>query len=139
MLRVLLGSERLRYLLVGSYNTVFGFVIFAVGHALVGDFVHYVVILLACNALGIANAYVAHRTLVFRSTGPIVREGTRFATVHLVGLAVNLVALPFLVEVLHVPVVPAQALVVAGTIVATYTAHKRFSFAPAREPASGER
>ncbi len=131
--RGLWGSQRVRYLLTGGYNTVFGYLAFVALHLALPPRVHYAVTLVLAQALSVANAFVAYRLLVFRVSDRLVRDGTRFVAVYAAAFAANLVALPILVEVAHLAVLPAQTLVIAATIMFSYTAHRRFTFA--RSPA----
>jgi putative flippase GtrA len=128
----LLRRQEIRYLLVGGYNTVFGYGLFAVTETLLSDSVHYLVILVACQVVATVNAYLCYRFIVFRPEGQIVRDFLRFSTVYAIALIVNLAALPLLVEGLGMNVLIGQAIVVGATVCASYLAHKHFSF---RRPA----
>lgn len=120
--------QGLRYLLVGGFNTVFGYGLFALALQLFGDDVHYLVILVAATIVAVLMAFVGYRYIVFRVRGDIVRDFLRFSVVYAVALAVNAVALPLLVEGFGVPVLLAQAVVVMGTVIASFFAHRSFSF-----------
>ena len=120
--------QGLRYLLVGGFNTVFGYGLFALLLLLFGDEVHYLVILVAATIVAVLMAFVGYRYIVFRVRGSIVRDFARFSVVYAVALAVNAVALPLLVEAVGVPVLLAQAVVVTGTVIASFFAHRSFSF-----------
>lgn len=123
------GREQgLRFLLVGAFNTGFGFVLFALLLHLAGHRVHYLVILVAATLVAVLVAFAGYRAFVFRVRGNILRDLGRFSLVYLAALAVNLVALPLLVEACGVPILVAQAIVVAGTVVASFLAHRSFSF-----------
>jgi len=52
----------------------------------------------------------------------------RFETVYLSALAVNFVVLPLLVEIAHLPVLLAQALIVLVTSLMSWVGHKHYSF-----------
>jgi putative flippase GtrA len=123
------GREQgLRFLLVGAFNTAFGFVLFALLLHVAGHHVHYLVLLVAATIVAVLVAFAGYRTFVFRVRGNVVKDLARFSLVYLAALAVNLVALPLLVEVVGVPILAAQAVVVAGTVVASFLAHRSFSF-----------
>jgi putative flippase GtrA len=129
----LLDRQVLRYLIVGVVNTVFSFGLFAALQLTIGGRVHYLVILVVTHIVSVLEAYVLQRWLVFRVTGRWWRDLARFWSVYLVALPVNLAALPFLVEVVHVPVLPAQALIMLGVALGTYVAHRVFTFRHARD------
>ncbi len=121
-------QQGLRYLLVGVWNTVFGYGLFALLLATVGDRVHYLALLVAATVAAIINAFGFYRVFVFRASGQITLDLARFSVVYLVALAVNLAVLPLLVEALRLPVLLAQAFVVAATVAASFFAHRSFSF-----------
>jgi putative flippase GtrA len=131
--RALLQRQEVRYLLVGGYNTVFGYGLFALSDTLFKSYVNYEIILVACQVVATINAYVFYRLLVFKPEGQVIRDFLRFSTVYVIALAVNLIALPVLVEGLGMNVLIGQAIVVGGTVCASYLAHKHFSF---RRPAT---
>jgi putative flippase GtrA len=117
-----------RYLLVGAWNTVFGYGVFAALQLTLGDSVGYIILLAIAQVLGTLNAFVGYRLLVFRVEGSVLRDLARFSTVYVGAFLVNLAALPLLVEVFGLPVLVAQAAVVAGTVVASFFVHRGFSF-----------
>ena len=120
--------------MVGVVNSVFGFAVFAGLQLTIGTHVHYLVILLISHVVSVLEAYVLQRWLVFRVSGRWWRDLARFWSVYLVALAINLVALPLLVEIAHVSVLPAQAIVMLGVAMGTFVAHRSFTFRRPREP-----
>lgn len=120
--------QGLRYLLVGLWNTIFGYGLFALLLATIGDHVHYLVLLVAATIIAILNAFALYRAFVFRVSGQVILDLARFSVVYLVALAANIAALPLLVEVAGLPVLVAQAFIAAGTVAATFVAHRAFSF-----------
>jgi len=133
---VLLGSEAVRFALVGGINTVFGFGVFAGLQSTLGRHTHYLVVLIVAQVIAVLEAYVLQRWLVFRVHGRWWRELMRFSSVYTVALGVNLVALPLLVELVHLPVVWAQGIVLLVTALGTYLAHRNFTFRLSRAAVS---
>ena len=128
VLRRALASERVRYLLVGGWNTLFGYGVFVVLQETIGDDIGYLGVLLVAHVLSVLVAFAGYRWIVFRVTGNVLRDLMRFWSVYLTVFAVNLVALPFMVEVLGMPIVPSQGIFLVITIIASYLSHKHFSF-----------
>ena len=134
--RDLLDRQVLRFAMVGVVNTAFAFGVFAGLQLTIGGRVHYIGVLVMSHVVGVLESYVLQRWLVFRVSGRWWRDLARFWSVYLVALAVNMVALPLLVELVHVPVLPAQAIVMLGTALATFAAHRSFTFSrPMTRPA----
>ena len=120
--------EQILYLVVGGWNTLFGYGIWALLYFLLRDHLHYLVILVISWPFAVANAYICYRTIVFRSTGRVSRELPRFSLVYVVTLASALIALPILVRTLPFNLYVIQALYTAVVVVLSYISHKYFSF-----------
>jgi putative flippase GtrA len=120
-------SEHVWFVIVGGYNTAFGFAAFAAFHFLFSD-LHYLGVLLLAHVVSVINAFFAYRLLVFKVRGNVLRDLMRFWTVYLGALAINAAALPVLVDVIGLHVLVSQALVVFVTALVSYVGHKRFSF-----------
>lgn len=129
MRRFVAGRE-LRFLVVGTVNTAVGYGSFALLHELLFDEVRfgYMVSLVLSYALAITSAFVLYRRYVFRVTGRVLRDLVAFVGVYLVSIGVNLALLPVLVELAGVPVLLAQAVVLAITVVVSFVGHKEVSF-----------
>jgi len=132
-------GEKLQYLAVGAYNTVFGYAVWAALYAALSHRVSYAVILVVSYAISITNAYVWYRLVVFRSHGRVWRELPRFSTVYVATMVINLIFFPIAVARLPFNAYVVQALFLCGVVVASYLAHKHFSFGTGRKraPAPG--
>jgi putative flippase GtrA len=130
----MLDDERVRFLLVGGTNTVVGYGLFALLELTIGQRVGYLVSLYLSYAIAVAVAFVLHRRFTFRVTGSgnVLLDFVRFASVYVVTLAINTVALPLLVELGGLVPLVAQAIVVVVTTAVSYFGHKFFSFRRAR-------
>lgn len=126
--RSLLRDERIRFLLVGGFNTVFGYAVFVAAVATVGEATHYLVALLVSHVVAVLVAFAGHRWIVFRVRGSVLRDLVRFWSVYGAILGVNVLMLPLLVEVAGVPVLAAQAVFIVLTVVSSWLGHKHFSF-----------
>ena len=120
--------EPLAYILVGAWNTIFGYAVFALLYYLLGAHLHVDVVLLLSFVPSIINAYIGYRYVVFRSTGNMTRELPRFVVVYAVTLAANLVVLPLALRWLPWNVYVVQGLFTAVIVALSYLGHKFFSF-----------
>src|ERR1039458_8564633 len=127
-------DQRVAFLIVGGINTIVGFLCFAGFLVLVGK-QRYLVALVCAHVVSVLIAFVLYRFVVFKVRGHVLADLWRFETVYLSALAVNFVVLPVLVELAHLPVLLAQAMIVFVTSVMSWVGHKHFSF---RRPASSE-
>ena len=127
-------DQRVAFLSIGAVNTGVGFLCFAGFLALLGQ-QRYMATLVCAHIVSVLIAFVLYRYVVFRVRGHLLRDLWRFETVYLVALAVNLVLLPLLVQLGHLPVLLAQALILVVTALISWVGHKHFSFR--RTEASG--
>lgn len=124
--------EQLLYLVVGAWNTVFGYGIWAIMQYLLGDHLHYLVIVLLAWPIAVLNAYLGYRHLVFQSRGPVLRELPRFSLVYLATLVVNLALLPVALAVLPFNIYVIQAMFTVVVVIGSYLGHKYYSFGRGR-------
>ena len=123
------SSERFRFLAVGVYNTLFGYVAFALLYTWLETELHYLVIVVIAHFVAVINAFFAHRILVFRARGALLREFLRFNVTTLGNLAAGLALMALLVSVGGWHPLLAQAVVIAVSVVASYFVHKLYTFA----------
>jgi putative flippase GtrA len=128
-----LGSEGLRFALVGVLNTAFGFGTFAVLQTWPGTGWPYLLNLVVAHVLSVLEAFVAQRRLVFHVRGRWWKDLARFWLIYLAALVVNLILLPLLVEAAQLPVLTSQALVLAAVACGSFVAHRNFTFRMHRE------
>ncbi|MBY0442929.1 MAG: GtrA family protein [Mycobacteriaceae bacterium] len=131
----LLHDQRMAFLVVGAVNTGVGLAIFIACSQSVGQLVDHrsgkvvgsLVTAGIAHVLSVLFAFVMHRRFVFRVRGQLLSDLIRFWSVYLTAGAINLVALPVLVE-LGLHRIPAQVIIVASTTVLSYFGHRHFSF-----------
>ena len=127
----ILGDQRIRFLIVGGFNTVIGLGWFAFFDFVIGDtwgqFGYMVSLILSC-VFAIFCAYIMHRHLVFRVFGSFWIDLLRFSLVYVVSFAINVALLPVFVELIGVRPLPAQAITLGFVAVLSYFAHRNFSF-----------
>ncbi len=124
--------EQLLYLVVGAWNTVFGYAVWAVMQYLLGDTLNYLVILVLSWPLAVLNAYVGYRYIVFRSRGPVLKELPRFSLVYVAALMANLVLLPIALQLLPLNIFVIEALFMTAVVVCSYLGHRYYSFGAGR-------
>jgi putative flippase GtrA len=120
--------EQLLYLVVGGWNTVFGYGVWALLQYLLGDHLHYLVVVVISWPIAVLNAYLGYRYVVFRSRASVFREFPRFSIVYFLTLLVNLALLPIALRVTPFNIYVVQALLTVIVIVCSYLSHKYFSF-----------
>jgi putative flippase GtrA len=126
-----------RYLVVGTFNTLFGYSTFAALTALIGQIVpfSYVLATLISSPINITVAFLGYKWFVFRTKGNYVKEWTRCVAVYASGILGGMVLLPILVAALHygcgmrksAPYLAGALLMIFGVIY-NFFGLKRFSF-----------
>src|SRR5208282_6169813 len=88
-----------RYLLVGLWNTLFGYGTFALLTAVLTPIVPYSYMWasLLSSLLNVTVAYLGYKWFVFKTKGNYLREWLRCVAVYSTGIAFGLIALPVLV------------------------------------------
>ncbi len=127
----------LRYLIVGGWNTAFGYAAFAgLNYLLTGVIPYpYMAANVLANVISITVAYFGYKVFVFKTKGNYLREYLRTYLVYGASCLVSLAMLPVCValvrHVVHNPVLApyiAQAMVVPVIVAMSYFGHKKFSF-----------
>lgn len=130
LLRAIKKFDRpLRFLIVGGINTIFGLSIYPLIYIATRRFdLFYLWILVPSHLIAITFSYTTFKYFVYKTKGNHVREYGRFSFFHVVMFIVNLVALPFLVEICGINPVISQiffGLLVAST---SYIWHQKITF-----------
>ncbi len=123
----LIRDQRIAFLLVGGLNTAVGLV----GFVLFSRFIHLWGgdgAVLAAQAIAIPFAFVLHRRFVFKVTGHVLRDFSRFVLVNVIPVSVNLAVLPVLTKVFGWHELPAQLAFTVVWVLASFFIHRGFSF-----------
>lgn len=121
-------QEKVKYLIVGGWNTIFGYASFTALYFLLRNFLHYTLVLVISYIIGITNGYIGYKFFVFKTKGNYLREYFRFYLVYGVAFIINLALLPVAVEFLKLNPVLSQGGIIFFTAIIGYLGHKNFSF-----------
>lgn len=123
------SSRKLRFLIIGGWNTLFGYLAFAGLYLVLAATAHYLVIATLAHFVAITQSYTMQRCLVFHSREPVATEFLRFNLSHAGTLLFGLVAMWLLVDGVGMAPLAAQAVTIAGSVILSYFLHSRVSFA----------
>jgi len=126
-----------RYLLVGIWNTVFGYGSYALFTAVLSQYMpaSYLAASLLSSVLNITVSFLGYKWFVFKTKGNYLQEWARCLMVYSGGIALGLALLPptvFLVS--YVTGNPKAAPYIAGallmgfSVIFSFVGHKKFSF-----------
>ncbi|MGB6973077.1 MAG: GtrA family protein [Terracidiphilus sp.] len=126
-----------RYLMVGSFNTLFGYGLFALLNWWLSRYSEYGYLLAAVlgNLIAITVAFLGYKWFVFRTRGQYLREWVRCVGVYGTMMLVGLAGLATLVPVFRhhmarpqlAPYLAAAVMTGVG-VVLSFLGHKNFSF-----------
>ncbi len=128
MIKATWSNEKVRYVVIGLFNTGLGYFLFAMLWLMLHALVHYIFILLISHAISVTSAYWCYRKFVFRKSDGGLSEYIRFNSVYIGSLSVNFFCLPLLVEVGKLHPLIAQGMVMGFTVITSYFLHKHYSF-----------
>jgi putative flippase GtrA len=129
-------ETKVRFILVGIWNTIFSYLVFVALDYLFNLFlspryVAYMSAAVLSSVLAIINAYIFHKHITFQSMvrgKGILIEFARFFSTYLFSTILGLILLPVSVEVLGIEPRIAAALLIPITTIISYIGHSRFSF-----------
>jgi putative flippase GtrA len=126
-----------RYLLVGAWNTAFGYATFVLFTMLFSRVMAhgYIAASVISSLLNITVAYLGYKWFVFKTKGNYLREWARCLAVYSSAIVVSTLLLPVLVYAIRLrtsyfaaaPYI-AGAVLIACTTVYSFLGHKKFSF-----------
>jgi putative flippase GtrA len=120
--------EKLLYLVVGGWNTIFQYLCFSLLYYLLSGVLYSSAILLISYVLSSINGFLGFRYVVFQSRGHPLAEYLRFQLVYMPLLAINLVALPLLLKYTALNAYVVQAGFAVFSVVVGYVGNKYFAF-----------
>lgn len=123
-----IDNHFLRFLIAGVFNTLSGICVFAVLNYSLGEYFHYIAILVFSNFLSVILAYLNLKFFVFKTTGNYTIEFIRCYLSYLKLLLLNMFLLWGLVDLLRLNVLLSQCLILGFLSVISFFMHKLFTF-----------
>ncbi|WP_433081343.1 GtrA family protein [Dactylosporangium sp. CA-052675] len=123
-----LTDRRVRYVAVGAVSSAVYYALFTAIYLTTRDHLHYLVIPVLANFGCALATYPLQRRWVFRSKGPVVAGFLKFYVICLWALLFTYAGLPLLVELVHVPVLVAQAVLIVTAPLINYQLSKWWAF-----------
>lgn len=121
-------KKKLRYLIVGGWNTLFGYVVGVLLYKKYNLEYPVVVIAVASNIVAITMSFFTYKTLVFKTKGRLVKEYFRSYFVYGGSALISIFMLWAYVEKLGIQIEIAQALAIITTVVMSFFGHEKLTF-----------
>lgn len=128
MIKLNIDKQKILFFIIGVWNTIFGYGVFAILMYFYSSIISYPVILAISYPIGITNSYIFYKIFVFKTRDGIVKEYIKFCITYLTTFIVNLIALPVLVEFIFMNIYIAQALILFMNVVISFVMHKNYTF-----------
>ena len=126
---LLMHETKIRFMITGGINTALGLVLFPFLYVVLAPLkIHYLLILVFSSVACTVFAFLTSKFFVFRTRGNYLEELYRFVLFHLSHLALNLLAVPLLVESAGISPLIAQPAFAAIVILSSYFWHKHITF-----------
>jgi putative flippase GtrA len=122
------SKTEVRYVVVGIWNTIFAFAVFALIATSFEESWSLVVILTVSSAIGISQSYVTQKKFVWISKNKVSHEFTKFVVVSISQFFANLVLLQIMTVRFGFAVLPSQLLITAILIAITFVGLKLWVF-----------
>jgi putative flippase GtrA len=123
------GGLKLRFLMVGGVNTLFGLAAYPVLMLAMRPLhLPYMIPLIISHPICITFSFLTNKFITFRTKKNYLSEFSKFGTFYLINFAVNIAALPVLVEFFHMNPIIAQLGFAFVVIVTSYFWHSRITF-----------
>ena len=122
------SNQKIKYLLVGFYNTIFGYFVFI---SLFYNFsltVNYSLLLAISHIVSVTNNFFLYRAILFKLKEKILRNYLRFQLVYFYIYIINLILLVFLVNTMSWNIYLSQGLIIIITTILSYFLNKNYSF-----------
>ena len=123
-------DRRVRFIAAGGFSAVLYYIVFAAGWLYLSPGIPYLLLAVLTGTLCAVATYPVYRCLVFRTGGPVLRGFLRFYALCMWSLLFSLGGLWTLVEVVHLHVLVAQALIMLLGPLINYQAGRLWAFRP---------
>ena len=123
---------RLRFVVVGAFNTGVGLLSFPLLYLALGRRLPYLSFIVVAFVVAVTSAFFTQRWIVFRAGGPILPQYFRFAAGQMGLLGLSLVGTALLVGRLGVPPLVAQPALSLTLVILGFAWNARVTFRGAR-------
>jgi len=124
----IISSKKFKYLVVGGWNTVFGYFVTIALFYLLRENFNIVQIGILSNILGISMSFSTYKIFVFKTKGNWLKEYIKSYLVYGISAIISIFLLWVLIELLELNIWIAQALSMITTVILSYIGHKNITF-----------
>ena len=128
-LNKLIDNQKIRYLLFGFYNSLFGYLIFVLIFYNFADAISHSLLLGITHFIAVTNNFFIYRRLVFNVKENLLKNYFKFNQVYLLIYIINLILFLFFTKIMNVNLYLAQGSILIVITILGYFMNKSYSFA----------
>jgi putative flippase GtrA len=128
-LNKLINNQKIRYLLVGFYNAIFGYLTFVLIFYNFSDVTSHSLLLGIAHFIGVTNNFFTYKRWVFNVKENLLKNYFKFNQVYLLIYIINLILFLFFTKIMNVNLYLAQGLILIVITILGYFMNKNYSFA----------
>ena len=117
--------QKLRFLMVGGWNTLFSFFLFVLIFAKLQN---YKLTLVISHLISVLQSFLTFKIFVFKSKGNFLKEYIKINIVYLIYFIINFILLFVAIQILGIYAVTAQLFITAIMVTLSYLMNKHFTF-----------
>ena len=125
----LIDNQKIRYLLVGFYNTLFGYLTFVLIFYNFSDVASHSLLLGITHFIAVTNNFFTYRRLVFNLKENLLKSYFKFNQIYLLIYIINLILFLLFTKIMNVNLYLAQGLILILITILGYFMNKNYSFA----------
>lgn len=126
----LLEVKKIRFLIAGGLNTIFGLALFPMLFIWCEPLhLHYLVLLTVSQLVCVTFAFLTNRYFVFKSSGRLVKQYLTFCSFYYTYFLFNLLLLPLIVEGFSFSPIYTQLVISVFIVLFSYFFHNKVTFA----------
>lgn len=123
-----LQNKKMRYLIAGAWNTLFGYGLMVVLFKCLSSYLHLVVIALISSFFSITVSFLSYKIFVFRTVGNWFTEWLRSFVVYGGATVFSIALLWLFIDGLDLNIYLAQGASTVLVVFASYIGHQKFTF-----------
>jgi putative flippase GtrA len=128
MIHAVASQQKPRYLLVGAWNTLFGYFCAVTLYYYFGNLLGVIVVGVISNILSISMSFFTYKVMVFRTRGNWLKEYLKAYLVYGLSSLIGILILYIGVDGLNQEFWIVQAFAIVIVTLVTYLSHSRFTF-----------
>ena len=123
-----LQKKKIRYLIAGGCNTLFGYLTGLVLYGLLRTKLHIILISILANIIAITSAYILYKLYVFDTKGNYLKEYARMYVTYGLSAVIGTFSIWIMVDKLDIEFWIAQGVIVLSMTIFTYLVNSRYTF-----------